>query len=1013
MSKNLKRPLFYFFMCICCSINLAAQERVPSVTGLVRNASGTPLPFVTINALASDKISHQTTSDTLGKFKFDQLPAGNLTVEVSSVGYTSQTLTGYKIVNGQTISMLVDMQPAPGSLEEVVVVGYGNQKKVNLTGSISTVAGVELANKPVGQTSTALQGIVPGLTIMQRTGQPGFDGGVIRIRGIGTLGDPNPLIILDGVESDINNIEPNDIESITVLKDASSAAIYGARAANGVILITTKRGNKRGVAVNYNSYVGIQSPTSLPDVVNALDHMELTNEASVNVGNSPIFSPQVVADYKANAAGNPDKYPDTDWQDLTLKKNAMMQSHYIGINAGGERVKMMGSFSYLDQDGIMPNVNFKRYNVRFNTDIQLNRQFSGTLDLSLRRTDIKQPPSGAPYIFQFLRSNNATNQAILSNGLYGEGNNGENPLARAAIGGLYHEQNLMALLNLSVKYKPANFFWAEVNYAPRYSDPRVKIFSHIIQMYKSDFSKGLAIPGINSLSEQFSRSWYNNLRATVNFDKEVAPNHRLTVLAGVQQEDQSDSYISAYRQVFTFPDYQVINSGNQLNQSNAGSATSWALRSAFGRLNYNYKEKYLFEANARYDGSSRFAAGNKYAFFPSVSAGWRISKEAFMDNPSSAIKDLKLRGSWGQLGNQNIGLYPYVSSVSVGSSNYPFDKTVFGGAAISNMANKDIQWETSTVSNIGLDLNLWSKLTITADYYYRKTTGILLQLPIPGMLGLSAPYQNAGVVENRGWDVSVNYRNRAGAFTYGVTLALSDVKNKILDMRGSRTTGLLVNFEGSPIGAIYGYEAIGYFTDASDVSENATQFGKVAAGDIKYKDLNGDKVINSSDQKTIGSTIPRYSYSAHVDLGYKGFDFSLFLQGVGKADGYMGGRGIMPFWQGGTALEIHKDRWTPTHKDAAFPRLAYSEINNIQNSSFWVKNAAYMRVKNIQLGYSFKNVGFKKIQQVRLFVSAQNLITFDKYWDGYDVEAPVTTEYGSAGWYPQMKVITAGLNINF
>ena len=1013
MSKNLKRPVFYFLMCIGCTINLAAQERVPSVTGLIRNASGIPLPFVTINALANDKISHQTISDTSGKFKFDRLPAGNLTVEVSSVGYTTQTLTGYKIVDGQTISMLVDMQPAPGSLNEVVVVGYGNQKKVNLTGSISTVAGVELAKKPVGQTSTALQGIVPGLTVTQRSGQPGFDGSVIRLRGVGTLGDANPLIILDGVESDINNIEPNDIESITVLKDASSAAIYGARAANGVILITTKRGNKRGVTVSYNSYVGVQSPTSLPDIVNAMDHMLLTNEASTNVDNSPIFSQQVIDDYKANAAGNSDKYPDTDWQDLTLKKNAIMQSHYIGINAGGERVKMMGSFSYLNQDGIVPNVNFKRYNIRFNTDIQLSKQFSGTLDLSLRRTDTKQPSSGAPAIIQFARSNNATNQAILSNGLYGEGNNGENPLARAVIGGLYNEENLMALVNLSVKYKPANFFWAEVNYTPRYSDPHLKVFSHVIQMYKSDFSKGLAVPAINSLSEQFSRSWYNNLRATANFDKEIARNHRLTVLAGVQQEDQFDKNILAYRQVFTFPDYQVISSGNQLNQANGGNATSWALRSAFGRLNYNYKERYLLEANARYDGSSRFAAGNKYAFFPSVSAGWRLSKETFMESLSPVIKDLKLRGSWGQLGNQNIGLYPYVSSVSVGTSNYPFDKTVFGGAAITNMANKDIQWETSTVTDIGLDLNLWSKLTITADYYYRKTTGILLQLPIPGMLGVTAPYQNAGVVENRGWDLSASYRNRAGAFTYGVILALSDVKNNIVDMKGSKTTGLLVNFEGNPIGAIYGYEATGYFSDASDVTKSATQFGKVAAGDIKYKDLNGDKVINSADQKIIGSTIPRYSYSANVDLGYKGFDFSMYLQGVGKADGYMGGRGIMPFWQGGTALEIHKDRWTPSNPNATFPRLAYSEINNIQNSSFWVKNAAYLRVKNIQLGFTFNNIALNKIQQLRLFVSAQNLITFDKYWDGYDVEAPVTTEYGSAGWYPQMKVLTAGLNINF
>lgn len=983
--------------------NLPEIEAVveQQVAGTVRDENGGVLPGVSVVVKGTQR---GTTTDSEGKFMLE-LPESASVLVFSFVGYTSQ-----ERVVGNSTTLDITLAPEDKLLNEVVVVGYGTQKKVNLTGSVASISSEELVKRPVGQTTSALQGMVPGLTVTQRSGQPGRDGGNIRIRGIGTLSDANPLVIMDGIESSLNNIDPNEIESISVLKDAASAAIYGSRAANGVILITTKRGNEKGFSVNYNTYVGAQTPTDMPTMVNALDHMELINEAYTNVSRSPLYTQAFVDEYRTQGATNPDRYPNTDWQKLTLKKNGLMQSHYLSMNAGNERIKVLGSFSYFDQDGIIPNTNFKRFNVRLNSDIKLNDKFSTSMDVFLRRTDLIEPSSGTGYVFHWMRRIPANQAGVLSTGQYGEGWNGDHPLARAQDGGLRQESAISAIMNLNLRYKPTDWLTASLIYAPKFNEPHSKSFSNITQTYRWDGTPSYAIPGRNSLSEQFTRTWYNNLRATLAMDKTFAQDHQLTVLAGFQQEDERENYISAYREVFILPDYQQINSGNRENERTGGSATQWAIQSLFGRINYNYKEKYLFEANARYDGSSRFAPGNKYALFPSVSAGWRIAQESFMSSLSNVVTDLKIRASWGRLGNQNIGLYPFSAFIGIGSSNYVFGDQVTTGASLNAMANPEIQWETTTLSDIGLDLNLWSKFTVTADYYQRRTSGILLQLDIPTMLGLTAPYQNAGIVENKGWEVSLNYRDRIGDFRYAATVNLSDVKNKVVDLRGIQRSGRQVSREGHPIDSFFGYEAIGLFQSADEVASSPKQFGNLAPGDIKYRDVNGDGVINTQDQVILGSPIPRYTYSTNLDLGYKGFDLSVFFQGVGKADGFLYGQGIMPFFLGGTVQEQHKDRWTPDNTDATFPRFAFNEINNEQNSDFWMKSASYLRLKNVQLSYTVPGAFLKKyIQRARIYVSGQNLFTIDKFWQGYDVEAPVS----DGGWYPQMKVYSLGLDLKF
>ncbi|MCI0920323.1 SusC/RagA family TonB-linked outer membrane protein [Sphingobacterium rhinopitheci] len=982
--------------------NFSAVAIQSVITGKVIDKDGKPIDRATV-AVKDGVLSVKT--DDSGHFRINA-STGSVLV-ISSVGYKSSEIKVLPNKNSYDIILNNELQ----DLDEVVVVGYGSQKKVNLTGAVSVIKGDDITKHPVGQTSAALQGAAPGLTVTQGSGQPGRDVGTLRIRGIGTIGDANPLVLIDGIEGNINNVNAADIANISVLKDASSAAIYGARAANGVILITTKRANEGGFSLSYNNYFGIQKPTEAPQMVNGLDHMLLLNEAYTNVGLSPVFTDTYIDQYKVGMNSNPDLYPNTDWTKLTMKDNGFVQNHHVSVSGGSDRVRVFSSLGLVDQKGIIANTNFKRYNFRLNTDMKISDKFSSAVDIAFAKSELIEPSSGVTNIFHYIRRIPANQAGLLSSGQYGEGWNGNNPLAMAKDGGINAENPIDLMFNLDLKYKPFDGFTAQAVYSPKFLTSHNKRFTNTIQSYYADGSKAYLTPQRNSLDEQFNQTWYNNLRFILTYDKNINDNHHITLMGGYQQEDQSYKYLNAYREVFLLPEFQEINAGNSENQQNGGSSSVWALKSYFGRVNYNYQGKYLFEANARYDGSSRFATGNKYAFFPSFSAGWRISEESFMAATRDVITDMKFRASWGRLGNQSIGTYPSSSAISLGSTNYNFGNNLYTGAALTTMANSEIKWETTTVTDIGIDLNLWRNLTITADYFYRKTDDILLQLDIPKALGLSNPYQNAGVVENKGWDIAVAYRNVLGDLKYNIAVNLSDVKNNILDMKGVLRTGLTVNHEGNPIGSLYGYEALGYFQSDSEIASAAKQFGVVAPGDIKYKDQNGDGVINSADEVIIGSPIPRYSYSANIGLEYKGFDLSIFLQGVGKADGYLYNQGIFPFFQGGTAQEQHKDRWSADNQDASFPRLAFNGTNNIQNSTFWMKNSAYLRLKNIGLGYTIPltKIGSTTINNLRVFVTGQNLFTSTKFWKGFDPEGPIST----GGWYPQMKVYSMGLSVKF
>ncbi|AEL28727.1 SusC/RagA family TonB-linked outer membrane protein [Cyclobacterium marinum] len=981
------------------NIEILIEER--PIKGRVVDSNGQGIPGATVLVQGTNI---GTATDIDGNFSFE-VPE-NAVLIFSFIGYQQQVVSV-----GNRSEIEVTMTEDLSSLDEVVVVGYGTQKKVNLTGAVSSITSKEIVNQPVGQTSMALQGIAPGVTVTQRSGQPGSDGGSIRIRGVGTLGDSNPLVMVDGIETNLNNVDPNEIESISILKDASSAAIYGARAANGVVLITTKRGIE-GVRVNYNMYAGFQVPTQLPEIVGAIDHMEMANEAFTNVGNDPQYTDEFIEAYKAGMPS--DQYPDTDWQEITMSNVAFMQNHNLSINAGSEKSKLFASVSYLDQEGIIPNTSFNRFNLRLNSDINVSERLTLSTDIFLRRAFQKQPSSGTSYVFHWMRRIPSNEVGILSNGRYGEGWNGDHPLARAKDGGLNTNESLDAILNFRLNYKISEGLNAEVMYAPKFWNPHSKVFSNITQTYARDgVTPTHFVPQRNSLSESYTREWYNNLRAIVTYDKTFNQVHTIGVTAGYQQEDQTNAWISAYREVFPLPQYEQINAGNRANERTGGAASHWALQSVFGRVTYNFDERYLLEGNVRRDASSRFAEGNRSGVFPSFSAGWRVSEESFMEPYSGIIDQLKLRASWGQLGNQNIGLYPFAAFMSLGggSQDYTFNGENSPGAALNSMANSSIKWETTETTDIGLDFNLWGKLDVSADYYIRRTKDILLALNIPQTLGLSAPFQNAGEVLNKGYDLMVNYRNKVGELNYSIMVNYSDVRNEIIDMRGIENTGLTVNREGYSIGSFFGYVDQGLFQTQEEVDNHADQFGNIAPGDIKYKDIDEDGMINDRDLAVIGSPIPRHTFGLRVSADYKGFDLSVFLQGVGKADGYMYGQGIMPFYLGGTVQEQHKDRWTPANTDAAYPRLAWNQTNNEQNSSFWMRNAAYLRGQNIQVGYTFSETVLSKlnIRGLRMYLSGRNVFTVHDFYEGYDPEAPVS----NGGWYPQMATYTMGLNVNF
>ncbi len=993
-----------------------SQQTVHTISGTVTDMTGQPLPGVSI---AVKGTSSGTITGTDGQYHLTRVPA-NATLVFSFIGMKPQQLS----VSGKT-QLDVVMQESTTGIGEVVAVGYGTQKKVNLTGSVQQVTGRDLVKRDASNTSVALQGLVPGVTVVTSSGRPGYDAAGITIRGTGSLNSSsNPLVLIDGVIVDVyamNFLDMNTIESISVLKDAASASIYGSRASNGVILITTKRADKGKLKVGYNAYAGFNTPTELPDPVNAVEYMEAVNQANANAGASQTYSDELINEYRTSGADNLNRY-ETDWKNEIIRDKAFTQNHSVSLSGGSEDFRCYASAGYYYQDGQIANNHYERMTLKMNTDARITGWMKVGLNLTVRQSETVQPALETPEAI----INKATTfvpvfSGINSDGSWGYGQNGDNPIATAEASGINTARSPELGVKGSLTLTPFKGLILTTGYSSRRVESKSDYFIRPYDTYEYGVYKTTYPSTGESKYEGWSQTIYNQFNARATYEGQVK-GHSFRLMGGMQTEEQKGRSFSASRTGYDYSGFEDLNNGDISTATNSGSHWQWTMLSFYSRLNYTFKDRYLLELNGRLDASSRFLEDERRGFFPSVSAGWRISEEPFFSVLKNRIPNLKVRASYGTLGNQEIGdYYPYAATVSSGYG-YWFDEVLGTGLTQTQMANEKISWEKSRQFNLGLDAEvLDSRLSVTFDYYVRKISDMLQQFPLPYYVGLSSPWENAGSMRNNGWDLSLTWRDRIGELSYHVTGNLFDVKNKVTNLYGKEYVGTQITREGDALGSWYGYLSDGYFQsqDEIDASPVYGERANVKPGYIRYRDLSGpdgvpDDVVNDYDRTILGNPFPRYGFSMNLGAEWRNFDFSLFLQGVGKKKIFYSGYGARPFYIGRSIFRHQLDTWSETNRDAEFPLLLIdgtgSNPNNII-SDFWVKSGAYMRIKNVVIGYTLPRTVVQRlnIEKCRLYLSGQNLFTLTNAYEGYDPENSVS----SGSFYPLMQTFTIGVDIQF
>ncbi len=920
------------------------------------------------------------------------------------------------------------------TLQQVVVVGYGTQKKVNLTGAVSAITAEDLRSRPITSTSSGLQGLLPGVTIRSFTALPGQTGSTIRIRGIGTLGDASPLIVIDGIPGgSMDILNPDDIESISVLKDAASSSIYGVRGANGVILVTTKKGRANAKPnISYSNYFGVQTPTALPEFLGSVDYMILLNESLKNVGRPAVYTDSMIN--IARTGSDPNYYANTNWLKEIYKKSAGQQNHNLSINGGGNDLSYYLSYGYLKQDGLITGNNYgaNRNNIRLRLNSKLIDRVE--LDANVGYIDRKYTESSddigeaAGPIYTSLQISPLVPVKFTTGG-WGYLGGSRNPVAVSTDGGYNKFGSQEFTGNLSAALSLFKGFKLRGQYGLIKSNSQREIYNKTITYYSP--TTGDVIYLTNSPSKIDKRDYvntYQTIIGTAEYERSFGQ-HDIKALVGASQESNIGESFIASRTNVVSPDVPNLNvaTGNLLNSS---SADQNALQSLFGRVNYILNDKYLAEVNFRYDGSSRFAKDVRWNLFPSASVGWRLSKEKFFSNLTDIFQEVKIRASYGELGNDKVLInnvisnYAYLATIGPVGGVPPIGNLLTPGYAQTAIPNPNLTWENVTKQNIGLDvLMLKNRLGITADYFTHTTKDILLRVTLPDVLGATEPSQNAGEVENKGWELQLSWKDRIGEVRYGANFNLSDVRNKVTSLGGVPPTfGDQVRFLGEPIDAFYGLVAE-RISQISDYDFNPTTMvytpkfptisgDKVGPGDIMYKDLNNDGVITlADDRQIIGDPFPRYTYAFRGDVGWKGLDFSFFLQGVGKANGYIRGAARQAYInESANPQKFHLDRWTPDNPNASYPRFTYQLTHNQRFSTFWLEDASYLRLKNIQLGYTLPGrlIERFRLTRLRVFASADNLFTKTNFFYAYDPETPVST----GGYYPQVKTFIFGINLN-
>lgn len=1034
------------------------------VTGIIRNELGGPMIGATVQVKGT---TLGALTDAEGRFSVD-VPNESAILVVSFIGYVSQEVA----VSGKsTIDLSLD--PSVESLEEIVVVGYGTQKRTTMTGSVSVVKGDDVAKVPVSNITNAMAGKLSGVLTRQSSGQPGEDNAEIYVRGVATTGSAVPLVVIDGIvrstsvynpatrsytlSSNLNQIDPSTIESVTILKDAASVAPYGLAGANGVILVTTKKGQEGLPTLTFNTYYGIQSPTYYPNLLNAVDYMKIRNEALLNDNpNTTVdklaFHPDVIANYAQLHAEDPDKYPDSRSRDL-VDFNIPIQKHDLQISGGTNTLRYFSSIGYFGQAGLFDRVNYNRFNYNLNLDAKVTKTTTVAFSLlgSKEKTNDLDVASSSGQIFRSGYKFIPTEAIYFSNGLWGQfagnspvavlnGDGYETTDRYTLLTTVSVEQQIPWIQGLSVKgafsydmnnsfrkgwHTPFYYYTIDLNANPR-------TFTQAISTQEG----GAA--AYTYLEQQINRDQRYNYQAYLNYSRSFGQ-HDITGLVVAEARNDDRLNLFARRNNFAIGiDELSLGSSDKNDFDNSGSSSVGAQLGYVYRLGWTYKSRYMAEASGRYDGHYYFAPGKRWAYFPAFSVGWRISQEDFMKN-LTWLDNLKLRASWGKSGNLAGSPYQYLSGYTLAGNRYAFGSgKMVQGARVTQENNPNITWEVSQKSDIGFEAGLWnSLLTVEFDFFYEKRAGMLLnpEVTVPFEYGLDLAQENAGKMNNFGFEVMVGSRKQfQNGLDLNVSANLSLAKNKMIETFETAATYNNPNRRrtGRPMGTQFGYRALGFFSTDEDLNGDgiintdpnlgpvewgSSQWGKLRPGDIKYEDLSGpdgvpDGKIDSHDECVVGyPTYPLMAYGLNAGANWKGFDLSLFFQGSAMVSRSIMNFQTFPFFNNNSNLdyEYYNNRWTPENQNAKYPIAWPAPSSNMQQqSSFWMRHLAYLRLKNVQFGYTLPRTVMNKlkIQSIRVYVAGQNVLTIQnlKFLD---------PETSNQVGYPAMKTFNIGANVTF